>query len=125
MSAIDLILAGAILCVQPSVIDGDTFRCADRTRIRVWGIDTPDPSPASATRTMANLITGQTLACLPKGKSWDRIVAQCFAGSTDIGAEMVRSGEARDCPRYSRGLYKPLELETEAVLTARAGKVKC
>ncbi len=30
MSPIDLILAGALICTQPSVIDGDTFRCADR-----------------------------------------------------------------------------------------------
>lgn len=123
MSPIDLILAGALICAQPSVIDGDTFRCADRTRIRVWGIDTPDPSPASATRTMANLITGQTLACLPKGKSWDRIVAQCFAGSTDIGAEMVRSGEARDCAKFSRGYY--LNLQVSSSVAARQWKVEC
>ena len=38
-----------------------------------------------------------------------RVVGTCRVGGRDIGAELVGSGLARDCPRYSKGRYARLE----------------
>ena len=32
-------------CVVKSVHDGDTFTCSDKTKIRIWGIDTAEVPP--------------------------------------------------------------------------------
>jgi endonuclease YncB( thermonuclease family) len=97
------------VCERPSTTDGDTFRCASGTRVRVWGIQAPeraDPGGPASSRRMAELLAGQTLRCEPKGKSYNRVVAQCFTRQgRDIAAEMVRSGHALDWPEFSRGAY--------------------
>ena len=100
--------AAAFICAQPSTIDGDTWRCADGTRVRAWGIQAPersDPGGPASTRALSRLITGKTLRCERKGKSYDRIVARCWSGKLDIGGAMVRGGWASDWPRFSGGLY--------------------
>jgi endonuclease YncB( thermonuclease family) len=38
-----------------------------------------------------------------------RVVGVCRVGDRDIGAELIRAGLARDCPRYSKGRYAVLE----------------
>lgn len=100
--------AAALICTSPGVVDGDTLRCADGTRIRLWGISAPEryeiDGPAS-TRALARIVAGQTMRCIPKGRSYERIVARCFVGGRDVGGEMVRQGFAADWPRYSRGFY--------------------
>lgn len=101
-------LAQPITCRSPGVIDGDTMIC-NGVRIRLWGVDSPErhtlAGPA-ATRTLAELTTGQTVTCRPRGgKSHNRTNAQCFIGDRDIAAEMVRRGQAVDWPKYSGGFY--------------------
>lgn len=102
------ILAAALICTSPGVIDGDTLRCADGVRIRLWGVQAPErhePGGASSTRALAALVAGRTVRCTHKGRSYRRIVARCFIGRRDIAGEMVRQGHAADWPRYSRGFY--------------------
>lgn len=102
-------LAAQFSCEHPGVVDGDTLRCGDGTRVRVWGIQAPErhmaAGPASA-RAMADLVKGRDLRCIDRGKDrYGRTVAQCFVGRRDIAREMVRRGQAEDWPRYSKGHY--------------------
>lgn len=97
-----------ILCASPGIIDGDTFRCDGALKVRLWGIDAPErytESGPAATRALAELTRGQTVVCKRRGKSYDRVVAQCFVGNRDLSAELVRRGAAVDAPRYSGGRY--------------------
>jgi endonuclease YncB( thermonuclease family) len=101
-----------------SVIDGDTL-FVGRLKYRLCGIDAPErgqPGSQAATDHLRYLTKGRTIACKPVGegtpcdgrserKSHDRIVAQCFVDGKDIAAEMVRSGHAKDWPRFSGGHY--------------------
>lgn len=98
---------GLIVCSSPGIIDGDTMACGDQ-RIRLWGIDAPErytPAGPASTRALAEITTGQTLACKARGTSYQRTVAQCWIGKTDVAAEMVRRGHAIDYPKYSGGYY--------------------
>lgn len=100
--------SGLILCADPGITDGDTFRCDGNLKIRLWGIDAPErhtPAGPAATRALADLTRGQTLVCKAKGHSHDRTVAQCWIGRMDVGFEMVRQGHAVDLPKFSKGYY--------------------
>lgn len=95
-------------CLVTFVIDGDTFVCASDLHIRVWGINAPeahDPGGPEATRELRAYILGRPLLCLPKGTSYNRLVAQCWRGPTDIAWHMVLTAHARDWPYYSKGYY--------------------
>lgn len=97
-----------ILCADPRITDGDTFRCDGSLKIRLWGIDAPErdaPGGIAATNTLRAIATDQTLVCRRKGKSYDRIVARCWIGNRDVAGEMVRRGQAVDLPKFSKGLY--------------------
>jgi len=97
-----------IVCDSPGIIDGDTFRCDRALKIRLWGVDAPERNAEggpAATRALAELTRGQTVVCRRRGKSYDRIVAQCFVGNRDLAAELVRKGAALDAPRFSKGRY--------------------
>lgn len=108
-----LALATALfLCPAPRAIDGDTFACAGGLRVRVWGVQAPeahDPGGPEATAALDRLIAGRTLICIPRGRSYARVVALCFiprgAPDQDLAAELVRTGHATDWPRYSHGAY--------------------
>lgn len=103
-----------------SVHDGDTFRLEDGTRIRLWGIDTPEleqtcldaaGSPylcgVDARRALLALISDRPVSCERKGKSYNRVVAQCEVDGADLGAMLVATGRAVEDPRYSSGFYTP------------------
>lgn len=101
--------AALILCADPRIIDGDSFVCDGNVRIRLWGVDSAErhePAGPAATRALSKLITGKTLTCQPKGRSYNRIVAQCWIGNRDIASEMVRQGQAVDLPKFSKGYYR-------------------
>lgn len=98
-----------ILCASPGITDGDTFRCDGNLKIRLWGIQAPeraDPGGLASTRALAQITTGQTLVCRRRGKSFDRVVAQCWIGNRDVAGEMVRRGQAVDWPKFSKGYYR-------------------
>lgn len=91
-----------------SVHDGDTFRLNGQS-IRLWGVDAvelTDIGGDAARAALASLINGQALSCVIKGKSYRRVVAQCFMGEYDIGRVLTRQGYAQDVVRFSRGYYK-------------------
>lgn len=104
----------AAYCITGAVaIDGDTIRLdspGKNLRFRLWGISAPeirDPGGVEASRALAALIEGQTLACeLMDVDRYSRPVVRCAtAEMPDLGCEMVRQGHARDWPQYSGGAY--------------------
>ena len=111
-------LPTACPAMADSVVDGDTLYVG-RLKYRLCGIDAPEhgqPGSREAADHLRKLIRGKTINCRPVGegtpcdgrskrKSHDRIVAQCFVDSRDIAAEMVRSGHAKDWPKFSGGHY--------------------
>ena len=90
------------------VSDGDSLR-SGKLRIRLFGIDAPELKQqctdqngilwrcgVAAQRQLNDLIDiNRDLQCtLRDVDRYGRLVMQCFSGSTDIGAAMVRSGHA-------------------------------
>lgn len=97
-----------IYCRSLGITDGDTFRCDGGVRIRLWGINAPErdaPGGVAATRALANLTHARDVVCRRRGKSYDRIVAQCWTGGRDLAGELVRKGHAEDWPKFSKGYY--------------------
>ena len=98
---------------RASVIDGDTIEIRGQ-RIRLHAIDAPESGQTctdandkswrcgtAAARAMDDLAGGTTLACDPRDVDrYGRIVAVCFAGETDVGAALVRSGLALAYRKY-------------------------
>lgn len=99
---------GLIFCHSPGITDGDTLRCDGGVKIRLWGVNAPErnaPGGPAATRALGAITRGQALVCRRRGKSYDRIVAQCWVGRRDVAGELVRQGHAKDWPRFSGGHY--------------------
>jgi endonuclease YncB( thermonuclease family) len=107
--------SGMFSCAVQSVTDGDTFRCANGTRIRLSSIDTPEMpgscqpgrrcapgDPYAAKATLQRLISGKTVQCEPVGKSYNRVAAWCSAGGVDLSCAMLRSGHAIRLPEFDR-----------------------
>lgn len=108
-----------LLLVPPAVadvriVDGDTIEL-NGEMIRINGIDAPEygqscsrrngrswPCGREATVAMAQLIEGKEVNCevLTRDK-YGRSIATCRAGGVDVGAELVRSGNAWAYVRYS------------------------
>jgi micrococcal nuclease len=82
--------------------------------IRLSGIAAPEwnePNGAEATAAMRALVARRELRCeLDGSRTHDRCAGVCYLNGRDIGAEMVRRGLARDCPRFSGGRYREVEL---------------
>lgn len=108
-----LFALAAFSCPVVHVADGDTFTCADRTRVRIAAIDAPElpghcrrgrqcapGDPFAAKVSMEQLVLGRTLQCEPTGTSYDRIVAWCRVGRVDVGCAQVSSGHAIREDRY-------------------------
>lgn len=92
------------------VTDGDTMR-VNGVKLRLWGIDTPEKGEKNYQRAgdfLAEMVLLHQVSCLVHTHDrYGRIVAQCTRTSddADIGALMVKSGLAKDDPRYSKGYY--------------------
>lgn len=103
------LLAAAFICHVGPIHDGDTIRCQEGQRVRLWGVNAAelnDPGGQDARRALTRMISGKVLVCQKRGKSYDRVVALCRLNGHDIAAEMVREGFAVDWPRYSHGFYR-------------------
>lgn len=94
------------------VRDGDTILVGP-VPIRLQGISAPeksDPLGPKAMAFMTDLVLGKSVRCeLDGNKTYDRFVGICFLGKKDVGALIILSGFALDCPRFSKGRYKNLE----------------
>ncbi len=111
--------AGAITG-EAVVVDGDTLLIGTE-RIRLYGIDAPEsnqdcgdgwPCGREATSTMEDLTAGGPVRC--EGETRDiygRLIAVCYAGSLDIGGDLVRQGLALAYRYYSMAY---VEHENEA-----------
>ena len=101
-------LAETFVCKSVGITDGDTLRCSSGVRVRPWVIQAPErhaPGGPAATRALAAIAGGRDLRCERKGKSYDRVVARCWLGPTDVASAMVTAGHAEDWPRFSGGTY--------------------
>lgn len=90
-----------------SVIDGDTLEIHGQ-RVRLFGIDAPESGQPCETAqgerwrcgrdaaiALADLIGRAPIQCDPQDiDRYGRVVAVCYQGNLDIGAEMVRAGWA-------------------------------
>lgn len=95
------------------VIDGDSLNLIG-TRIRLQGIDAPELSQTctrngsswscgvEARQKLIELIAGRPVQCrVIELDKYSRTLANCYAGSTNLNKEMVRSGYAIAYLRYS------------------------
>lgn len=104
-------------CRVASIHDGDTFRCADGTRIRVAGIDAREldgscapghpcasAPPEAATAALRRLVNGQVLRCQSNGMSYRRVAAWCRrTDGVDVSCAMLRSGTVARWDKFWRG----------------------
>jgi len=104
---------GTRLAGRATVTDGNTLRVADQA-VRLQGVAAPErsgPGKAAAAAFVRELVADREVTCdLADGtRTRGRVVGVCRVGDRDIGAELIRAGLARDCPRYSKGRYAVLE----------------
>ncbi len=95
------------------VVDGDTI-VIRKTQIRLFGVDAPEidhPYGKKAKWTLVSLCKGQTIkAEVTEKDAHGRTVAKCtLPDGRDLSAEMVKLGLAIDWPKFSGGVYRPLE----------------
>lgn len=108
------------------VIDGDTLELSGE-RVRLWGVDAPERSQTcrlaaqtwrcgkSAAEALGRLVEGSTIRCEPRGSDrYQRVVAVCMVGGSDIAAAMVRQGWALNFERYAKGAYREVQQEARA-----------
>ena len=105
--------AHAQITGTPTITDGDTIRI-NGARIRLHGIDAPEtaqtcitgdtvwPCGTEATLALTHLIADHTITCHQRGiDRYQRVIAECFAGSINLNATMVRHGWAIAYRYYS------------------------
>ena len=94
------------------VIDGDTLHIGSH-RIRLFGINAPEVGSVAgeeATRLMESLSANRPVTCnVMDTDRWQRLVAQCYVGGSDLGAAMVALGWAVNYDRYT-SIYESYEL---------------
>jgi micrococcal nuclease len=105
-------LPGTVTREVSFVRDGDTIEL-DAMTIRCDGIAAPEwdtPAGEAATKALREMVLGKLVSCELTGKAtYNRCVAVSYLDGIDIEAEMVRTGLARDCPRYSGGRHADAE----------------
>lgn len=119
-------LAGDLSGKVSRVHDGDTMTLAGQ-KVRIWGIDAPelkqqcggDACGVVARDALEDLVRSRTVVCTQVDiDRYKRVVASCRAAGRDLGEAMVRSGNALDYRRYSKGRYRDAERSAQ---TRRVG----
>lgn len=103
-------LAGEMtLTDRASIINAHTIVLRGQS-IRLWGIIAPvrDEPGALESRTGAwRLFQDHIVTChMPKNWGKGQAIGKCEAAGLDLGAVLVSSGFARDCPAISGGHYR-------------------
>lgn len=109
----DTAVAQTTITEPAEVIDGDTLRVHGIT-VRLKGISAPEldePGGRQALDALRALVGRRLVRCELTGEmTRRREVGYCEAAGRDLQAELVRTGVAMACPRYSRR-YVSLEAE--------------
>lgn len=91
-----------------TVVDGDTIRVQGQT-VRIWGISASEMDTREgrdAARFLTAFLGGKSVSCRDTGgRTWGRVVGQCFSDGQDIAMVMVCAGKAVDWPKFSKGAY--------------------
>jgi endonuclease YncB( thermonuclease family) len=96
------------------VLDGDTIQIGT-LRVRLFGLDAFEAEQmcttlsgesygcgGRATRALIERIDGKAVSCMPKGNdAYDRQLAICRAGTTDLSAWMIREGHGLAYTKYA------------------------
>lgn len=104
-------MEAADLTGQATVVDGDTLEIHG-SRIRLWGIDAPEPDQllrgadslpyrcgAEAANRLDEFIARRPVRCTPRGADqFGRTVASCAVSETDLAGWLVAQGLALDWP---------------------------
>ncbi len=117
---------GQILLGTARIVDGDTIDVGDQ-RVRLHGIDAVEAGQScsrngerwecgqEAKALLSSLANGKPVTCTQRDiDSYDRIVATCEVGWTDLGKAMIDAGLAVALPQFSRAY-----LENEALAKKR------
>lgn len=118
---------------RATVVDGDTIEIHGQ-RIRIDGIDAPESwqkcqdaagaeyrcGAVAAAALDDFLAASRPTSCREVSRDrYRRVVAVCRrADGTDLASWLVRTGNALDWPKYSKGRYAP---QQEAARAAKAG----
>ena len=99
---------------KPYVVDGDSL-VLDEINLRLMGIDAPEldqqckaqgqpwPCGAKARAALRNKVKGAQIYCTTWGEDrYQRLLAICSVGKTEINAWLVRTGWAVDYGGYAR-----------------------
>jgi endonuclease YncB( thermonuclease family) len=101
-----MLSAALFLCTVASVTDGDTFRCADGTRVALHAVDAPalggcrrseecaEVDPRKAKAALTRITFGKTLRCERTGQSKGLVTAWCRVAGADVSCAMYRGGWA-------------------------------
>ena len=100
--------------------DGDTIE-VQGIPIRLQGVAAPELREKwgrASKDAMLRIVAGERLTCELTGeRTHDRKVGLCYLDDgTDIGAELISQGFARDCPRFSGGRYASFEVDRSKTL---------
>ena len=91
------------------VIDGDTFVASGQI-IRIWGVDAPEKDELyykESTKALELILKGAMLRCkFIELDTYHRSVMHCLVSGADLGGILVKSGWAKDFPKYSASFYK-------------------
>ena len=117
-----------------AVVDGDTLRI-NGLPVRLFGMDSFEAHQRcvsagrestecgqQATIELGRLVAGREVRCTPRSAdSYNRTVATCLVGSTDLAREMIRRGLAVALPQYSLNYLDVERSAREARSGAYAG----
>lgn len=107
--------------------DADTIEIATsrvRIAVRLHGVDAPELDERggqAGKRWMQNAYGNPVVTCELNGnKTYDRWVGVCWDKSgVDLGAAVIASGYARDCPRYLGGQYRKFETDASRSIQSK------
>lgn len=103
------------------VVDGDGIAIRG-IEVRLQGIAAPEdnahnvaPGGPESTANLRHVAEGQHVRCLLDGTTTrGRPVGVCYVGDLEVNHYQVRTGHARDCPRFSGGRYRNAEAQARS-----------